>query len=177
MGYDDVIVRSVLTRKRCIELCLQDKRLPCRSADFWEGRKECRLSREDRRSQPGSFVKSQADVDYIENACIGKFKTLEPTNKVWINCHSLMFLEPAPADRGKECEWEVTHGAEFKVFDFTTKSSSMADVGCYAFNLISIWAFSLLFPVNFFSVRGHARLIQPSRVVPLRTTRLTGCAF
>lgn len=34
-GYDDVVIRSVVTRKRCAELCITDKKLPCRSADFW----------------------------------------------------------------------------------------------------------------------------------------------
>lgn len=72
MGHDDIIIRSVISRKRCIELCLTDKRLPCRSADYWEFRKECRLSREDRRSQPGAFVQSLPEVDYIENTCIRK---------------------------------------------------------------------------------------------------------
>ncbi|CAG7785191.1 unnamed protein product [Allacma fusca] len=106
-GYDDVIVRSVSTRKRCSELCLTDRRLPCRSADYWEGRKECRLSREDRRTQPGSFVKSLSGefVEYIENTCNG----------------------PVSANKGRKCEWEVQHGSEFSIGDFATKAEDLEE--------------------------------------------------
>ncbi|CAG7828367.1 unnamed protein product [Allacma fusca] len=106
-GYDDVIIRSVATRKRCSELCLTDRRLPCRSADYWEGRKECRLSREDRRTQPGSFVKSLSGefVEYIENTCTG----------------------PVSSNKGRKCEWEVQHGYEFSIGDFIAKADNLEE--------------------------------------------------
>ena len=39
-----------------------------------DGRKECRLSREDRRTQPGAFVRATSEVEYIENSCTGSVK-------------------------------------------------------------------------------------------------------
>lgn len=40
----------------------------------------------------------------------------------------ISFAEPAAADRGKECEWEVTQDAEFKIYDYTTKTSTLLEV-------------------------------------------------
>ena len=43
-GYDDRIENNILTRKECQELCLAEKSLPCRSAEYDYKKYECRLS-------------------------------------------------------------------------------------------------------------------------------------
>lgn len=68
-GYDDRIEKAVLTRKKCQELCLQDTKLPCRSAEYDYTTFTCRLSRETRRSQPAAYRATTEDVDYLENQC------------------------------------------------------------------------------------------------------------
>ena len=43
----------------------------CRSAEYDEALKICRLSREDRRTQPSAFRKQPGlAVDYLENQCV-----------------------------------------------------------------------------------------------------------
>jgi hypothetical protein len=43
----------------------------CRSAEFDESSSICRLSREDRRSQPAAFRRQPGStVDYLENQCV-----------------------------------------------------------------------------------------------------------
>lgn len=69
-GFDDRTIPGVNTRLRCEELCLKEKRFVCRSGEFDYGFQQCRLSSEDRRSQPSSFRMTYGDVDYFENQCV-----------------------------------------------------------------------------------------------------------
>merc|ERR1719433_352854 len=68
-GYDDRVEKAILTRKECQELCLRDKDLPCRSAEYDYTTFTCRLSKETRRSQPAAYRATTEDVDYLENQC------------------------------------------------------------------------------------------------------------
>jgi hypothetical protein len=69
-GYDNQVVKAVLTRQECQELCLKDeKKLPCRSAEYDYATFTCRLSRETRRSQPAAYRATTEDIDYLENQC------------------------------------------------------------------------------------------------------------
>jgi len=68
-GYDDRIEKNILTRKECQELCLEDKELPCRSAEYEYKTFTCRLSQETRRSQPAAYRATTQDIDYLENQC------------------------------------------------------------------------------------------------------------
>ena len=43
-GYDDRIEKNILTRKECQELCLAEKSLPCRSAEYEYKTYTCRIS-------------------------------------------------------------------------------------------------------------------------------------
>jgi len=54
-GYDDKVEKAILTRIECQELCLRDKALPCRSAEYDYTTFTCRLSKETRRSQPAAY--------------------------------------------------------------------------------------------------------------------------
>lgn len=72
-GYDDRIEKAILTRKECQELCLNDKKLPCRSAEYDYTTFTCRLSRETRRSQPAAYRATTEDIDYLENQCAADF--------------------------------------------------------------------------------------------------------
>jgi len=68
-GYDDRSEKNILTRKECQELCLAEKSLPCRSAEYDYKKFECHLSQETRRSQPAAYRATTEDIDYLENQC------------------------------------------------------------------------------------------------------------
>ncbi|XP_050719660.1 uncharacterized protein LOC127000252 isoform X2 [Eriocheir sinensis] len=70
-GYDDLVLTEVTSRVKCAELCLGERNLRCRSAEYHERDRVCRLSRQDRRTQPLSFRPSSSFVHYIENQCAG----------------------------------------------------------------------------------------------------------
>ncbi|XP_077498487.1 uncharacterized protein LOC144109536 [Amblyomma americanum] len=70
-GFDDRVVSGVPTCQRCQELCLHETSFPCRSGEFDARARECRLSSQDRRSQPGAFGPAQGPhVHYFENLCL-----------------------------------------------------------------------------------------------------------
>ncbi|XP_035208056.1 uncharacterized protein LOC118182780 isoform X1 [Stegodyphus dumicola] len=69
-GFDDRTIPGVGTRLQCEELCLREKGFICRSGEYDYAFQQCRLSSEDRRSQPSSFRPAFGDVDYFENQCV-----------------------------------------------------------------------------------------------------------
>lgn len=68
-GYDDRVLSRVSSRTECQDICLEDVELPCRSAEYDYTRKECRLSKETRRTQPAAYRASIDDMEYLENQC------------------------------------------------------------------------------------------------------------
>lgn len=64
------------SRHQCEEACIQETQFHCRSAEYDYTSIECKLSREDRRTKPLSFVATSRKVDYLENQCTeeSKFK-------------------------------------------------------------------------------------------------------
>ncbi|XP_021930316.1 uncharacterized protein LOC110834946 [Zootermopsis nevadensis] len=69
--FDDREERNVQTKTECEKLCLFETSFTCRSAEFDESLSLCRLSREDRRSQPAAFRRQPGStVDYLENQCV-----------------------------------------------------------------------------------------------------------
>ncbi|CAL4171607.1 unnamed protein product, partial [Meganyctiphanes norvegica] len=68
-GYDDIVRENIQTRQKCAELCVSEKNLPCRSAEYHERDFVCRLSRQDRRTKPLNFRATNKVVSYIENQC------------------------------------------------------------------------------------------------------------
>ncbi|XP_047103996.1 uncharacterized protein LOC124722900 [Schistocerca piceifrons] len=70
-GFDNKEERNTQTKTECEKLCLFETTFICRSAEFDESLNLCRLSREDRRSQPSAFRKVPgSSVDYLENQCV-----------------------------------------------------------------------------------------------------------
>lgn len=69
-GFDDRVIGQVSSRIKCEEFCLKEVSFPCRSGEYDYVLQQCRLSSEDRRSQPSSFRPSIGDVDYFENQCV-----------------------------------------------------------------------------------------------------------
>ncbi|KAK3908976.1 Protein let-653 [Frankliniella fusca] len=70
-GFDDREEHNVQTKTECEKLCLFETAFTCRSAEFDEAHNICRLSREDRRSQPSAFRRQPGSaVDYLENQCV-----------------------------------------------------------------------------------------------------------
>lgn len=69
-GFDNRILSGVASRLRCQELCLKERSFVCRSGEYDYALQQCRLSSEDRRSQPSSFQTAiSSSVDYFENQC------------------------------------------------------------------------------------------------------------
>ncbi|XP_059489112.1 uncharacterized protein LOC132204551 isoform X2 [Neocloeon triangulifer] len=70
-GFDDREERNVQSKTECEKLCLFETSFTCRSAEYDETQNICRLSREDRRSQPNAFRRQVGgNVDYLENQCV-----------------------------------------------------------------------------------------------------------
>lgn len=58
------------SRLQCEELCLRERGFVCRSGEYDYAFQQCKLSSEDRRSQPSSFRPAFGDIDYFENQCV-----------------------------------------------------------------------------------------------------------
>uniref|UniRef100_A0A6A7G4W5 EGF-like domain-containing protein 2 n=1 Tax=Hirondellea gigas TaxID=1518452 RepID=A0A6A7G4W5_9CRUS len=69
-GYDTKVMSDVPNREQCAELCLTATDLRCRSAEYDDRDLQCRLSTEDRRSQPLSFQPVGQHIHYLENQCL-----------------------------------------------------------------------------------------------------------
>ncbi|KPL97554.1 PAN domain containing protein 1 [Sarcoptes scabiei] len=69
-GFVDKELINMADREECAKACLTESSFICRSADFDEVKRVCRLSAENRRSQPQAFVYAKnSQRDYIENQC------------------------------------------------------------------------------------------------------------
>ncbi|KAF8763888.1 hypothetical protein HNY73_022022 [Argiope bruennichi] len=69
-GYVEKEVQNVQTKEECERLCLTEVNFICRSADYDEVMRVCRMSKEDRRSQPQAFREVVgSNRDYLENQC------------------------------------------------------------------------------------------------------------
>nr|CAD7262146.1 unnamed protein product [Timema shepardi] len=70
-NFDDREERNIQSKGECEKLCLLETSFTCRSAEFDETLNICRLSREDRRSQPNAFRRQTGSpIDYLENQCV-----------------------------------------------------------------------------------------------------------
>ncbi|XP_046464235.1 uncharacterized protein LOC124210016 isoform X1 [Daphnia pulex] len=69
-GFDDMEQKSVQSRSDCQRLCLEQTNFVCRSAEYDESEQTCRMSREDRRTQPLAFRRDAGSWDYLENQCV-----------------------------------------------------------------------------------------------------------
>lgn len=75
-GFIEKELSNMVDKEECAKACLTESSFICRSADFDEVRRICRLSKENRRSQPQAFVTvKDSQRDYLENQCApsGKF--------------------------------------------------------------------------------------------------------
>lgn len=69
-GYEDLSIPSVATKEDCAKHCLVETKFNCRSADYDHQNKICRLSREDKRTQPQAWRRDfGSQRDYLENQC------------------------------------------------------------------------------------------------------------
>ncbi|KAJ6218618.1 hypothetical protein RDWZM_009775 [Blomia tropicalis] len=69
-GFDNRVLSGVASRLRCQELCLKERSFVCRSGEYDYASQQCRLSSEDRRSQPTAFrLAPTSSIDYFENQC------------------------------------------------------------------------------------------------------------
>lgn len=67
----DKTLNFVQSRRDCEEYCLQEREFDCRSALYHEETTECKLSKEDRRTQPHMYYRSRSSkINYLENQCI-----------------------------------------------------------------------------------------------------------
>lgn len=74
-GYVEKEVQNVQTKEECERLCLTEVSFICRSADYDEVMRVCRMSKEDRRSQPQAFREVVgSNRDYLENQCAASGK-------------------------------------------------------------------------------------------------------
>ena len=69
-GYVETILNNVGSKDECAKACLMEISFTCRSADYDHEERVCRLSKEDRRTQPQAFrIFFDSSRDYLENQC------------------------------------------------------------------------------------------------------------
>lgn len=69
-GFERAQLTNVGSRSECAKACLMETSFICRSADYDELLRVCRLSKEDRRTQPQAFrVMPNSHREYLENQC------------------------------------------------------------------------------------------------------------
>ena len=69
VGHNTKELTNIPSRRDCEEFCLRERGFPCRSAEYNSVTLDCVLSRETRRSRPGSYREAR-NWDYLENGCI-----------------------------------------------------------------------------------------------------------
>lgn len=70
-GFDNQVLRNVLTKEECQATCLRTPNSQCRSAEYVPRDRICRISSDNRRTQMRSFRATAPDVIYMENQCAG----------------------------------------------------------------------------------------------------------
>ena len=69
-GFEKTQLNNVASRSECAKACLMETMFTCRSADYDDQSRICRLSKEDRRTQPQAFrIVPGSHREYIENQC------------------------------------------------------------------------------------------------------------
>ena len=89
-GFVDKELSNMIDREECAKACLTESAFICRSADFDEVRRICRLSKENRRTQPQAFVHvKDSQRDYLENQCA-------PSGMYTCSCGCLILSQHLP---------------------------------------------------------------------------------
>ncbi|KAG8232567.1 hypothetical protein J437_LFUL008705 [Ladona fulva] len=100
-GFDDREEHNVQTKTECEKLCLFESTFTCRSAEYDESQNICRLSREDRRSQPSAFRRVPGSpLDYLENQCFWEVVFIKIINEIaswymWTNQYLHLVIQAA----------------------------------------------------------------------------------
>ncbi|OQR73434.1 hypothetical protein BIW11_09734, partial [Tropilaelaps mercedesae] len=125
-GFIDREESNVKDKEECAKMCLLEENFPCRSADFDEVQKVCKLSREDRRSQPQAFRQVPGSSrDYLENQCSATAPTsCRYETRVGVGVVSMDLLQFAQAvdDCQGQCDRETT---------FNCRAYSYMENRCY----------------------------------------------
>lgn len=66
----DRVTYIVDTKEDCMQLCLQESRFACRSAEFIYSAKRCVISNQNRHTLPDSYRATPWNIDYLENQCV-----------------------------------------------------------------------------------------------------------
>ncbi|KAL1469347.1 hypothetical protein MTO96_005044 [Rhipicephalus appendiculatus] len=125
-GFVDREEHNVKDKEECEKMCLLEEAFPCRSADYDEVAKTCRMSREDRRSQPQAFRQVPGSTrDYLENQCSATAPTsCRYETRVGVGVVSMDLLQFATAvdDCQTQCDRETT---------FNCRAYSYMENRCY----------------------------------------------
>ncbi|OXA52939.1 Plasminogen [Folsomia candida] len=126
-GFDDKEERAIQSKTDCERLCLLETDFVCRSAEYDETLKVCRLSREDRRTQPSAFRRQpRISVDYLENQCVKQLPDCRYTTRQDVSVISMDELQFA-ASR-EDCQSLCDHA---RGFTCRSTSYSSEDNRCY----------------------------------------------
>ncbi|XP_065287791.1 uncharacterized protein [Dermacentor albipictus] len=125
-GFVDREEHNVKDKEECAKMCLLEEAFPCRSADYDEVAKTCRMSREDRRSQPQAFRQVPGSTrDYLENQCSATAPTsCRYETRVGVGVVSMDLLQFATSvdDCQTQCDRETT---------FNCRAYSYMENRCY----------------------------------------------
>ena len=89
-------LNNVASRAECAKACLLESSFVCRSADYDESSRICRLSKDDRRTQPQAFRLAPASSrEYLENQCAAPGQSGYPSRSLAlpltsqsVSCHT-----------------------------------------------------------------------------------------
>ncbi|XP_076355850.1 uncharacterized protein LOC143249601 isoform X2 [Tachypleus tridentatus] len=118
-GFVDRNIPNIQNKEECEKLCLIESSFTCRSADYDEIERVCRMSREDRRTQPQAFRQVPgSNRDYFENLCTSSTpitcKYEQRPERTVVSMDFLQFGNTA-----EDCERKCTEEATFNCRAYT----------------------------------------------------------
>ena len=121
-GFDNRVLSGVASRLRCQELCLKERSFICRSGEYDYATQQCRLSSEDRRSQPTAFrVAPTSSIDYFENQCASTQQAQAAAQNVPGASTALGSSTPTPVS----CDFERYENLDIRRADLIRTAFSM----------------------------------------------------
>ncbi|RWS11638.1 uncharacterized protein B4U79_13044 [Dinothrombium tinctorium] len=153
-GFEESTLSNVGSKDECAKACLMETSFTCRSADYDYNNRVCRLSKEDRRTQPQAFRQvAGSSRDYLENQCVAA----GPTTCVYntrkevgvVTMDSLVFALNLE-DCQLKCDKEST---------FNCRSFSITDKRCFLSGDDTVSLANTLLPTKPGSVYGEKKCV------------------
>uniref|UniRef100_T1JZ41 ZP domain-containing protein n=1 Tax=Tetranychus urticae TaxID=32264 RepID=T1JZ41_TETUR len=153
-GFVETTLSNIGSKDECAKSCMMEASFTCRSADYDHDNRVCRLSKEDRRTQPQAFrLVFGSARDYLENQCAapGPTACLYDTkpNVAVITMDSLVF-----AHNIEDCEHKCD-----KEYTFNCRSFSIDSQRCFLSGDDSVSLSHASLPVKHGAMYGEKKCV------------------